>query len=121
GRNSSLPLQICDLKQRWATEVKKLRAIEAEINELTDPMNISDHVPIDAGHIPSLNVNPEYLFGGKKSDAEKSELMVRDYITRLISYAVGCMFGRYSLDTPGLIIADQDTTLKDYLEKVVTP
>ncbi|MHA7126976.1 BREX-1 system adenine-specific DNA-methyltransferase PglX [Janibacter indicus] len=39
----------------------------------------------------------------------------------LVSYAVGCMFGRYSLDEPGLILADQRATLEDYLAKVPTP
>lgn len=39
----------------------------------------------------------------------------------LISYAVGCMFGRYSLDTPGLVLADQGATLQDYLAKVPSP
>lgn len=38
----------------------------------------------------------------------------------LISYAVGCMFGRYSLDEPGLILADQGGTLQDYRAKVPT-
>jgi hypothetical protein len=32
-----------------------------------------------------------------------------------ISYAVGCMLGRYSLDKPGLILANQGDTLEDYL------
>jgi type II restriction/modification system DNA methylase subunit YeeA len=35
-----------------------------------------------------------------------------------ISYAVGCMFGRYSLDKPGLILANQGETLEDYIKKV---
>lgn len=33
---------------------------------------------------------------------------------QLISYAVGCMFGRYSLDKPGLILANQGDTIEDY-------
>ncbi|QGG41845.1 BREX-1 system adenine-specific DNA-methyltransferase PglX [Aeromicrobium yanjiei] len=39
----------------------------------------------------------------------------------LISLAVGCMFGRYSLDKPGLILADQGTTSQDYVAKVPIP
>ncbi|MBC7595173.1 MAG: restriction endonuclease, partial [Kineosporiaceae bacterium] len=39
----------------------------------------------------------------------------------LISYAVGSMFGRYSLDEPGLILANQAETLEQYLAKVPTP
>lgn len=37
---------------------------------------------------------------------------------QFISYAVGCMFGRYSLDKEGLILANQRETLEDYLVKV---
>lgn len=39
----------------------------------------------------------------------------------LISYAVGCMFGRYSLDEPGLILANQGDTLQEYLARVPEP
>ena len=37
---------------------------------------------------------------------------------QLISYAVGCMMGRYSLDAPGLILANQGETIEDYKAKV---
>lgn len=39
----------------------------------------------------------------------------------LLSYAVGCMMGRYSLDQPGLILADAGATVQDYLGKVPQP
>ena len=42
-------------------------------------------------------------------------------IRRFVSYAVGCMFGRYSLDRPGLVLADQGATLQDYIARVPTP
>ena len=38
-----------------------------------------------------------------------------------LSYAVGCLFGRYSLDKPGLILANQGDTLADYLRQVPEP
>jgi len=39
----------------------------------------------------------------------------KDVIARqLISYAIGCMMGRYSLQKPGLILANQGDTLEDY-------
>ena len=53
----------------------------------------------------------------EKVDAPDHENLLKD----LMSYAVGCMFGRYSLDEPALIIADQGSTLEDYLAKVSTP
>jgi hypothetical protein len=45
----------------------------------------------------------------------------RDRIEDLVSYVVGCMFGRYSVDEPGLMLADQGATLQDYLAKVPSP
>ena len=37
---------------------------------------------------------------------------------QLISYAVGCMMGRYSIDKPGLILANQGDGLDQYNEQV---
>lgn len=45
----------------------------------------------------------------------------RDEIVSLISYAVGCMFGRYSLDVDGLVLADQGAGTADYLAKMPDP
>jgi hypothetical protein len=38
-----------------------------------------------------------------------------------LSYAVGCMVGRYSLDGPGLILANAGESVPDYLAKVGLP
>ena len=43
----------------------------------------------------------------------------RDVLMKqLISYAVGCMMGRYSIDKPGLILANQGDNLEQYNEQV---
>jgi type II restriction/modification system DNA methylase subunit YeeA len=39
----------------------------------------------------------------------------------LLSYAVGCMMGRYSLDHPGLILANAGDSLREFLETVGKP
>lgn len=69
----------------------------------------------------SLNANPEYRFGAGKSAVEYAQSVSAAHISDLVSYAVGCMLGRYSLDEPGLILADQGATVQDYLAKVPTP
>ncbi|WP_285183826.1 BREX-1 system adenine-specific DNA-methyltransferase PglX [Rhodococcus sp. MEB032] len=69
----------------------------------------------------SLTRNVEFRYGQGKSLAEYEVLERADLVADLISYAVGCMFGRYSLGEPGLILADQGATLKDYLAKVASP
>ena len=55
------------------------------------------------------------------AEDELERLLLADTMRELISYAVGCMFGRYSLDKPGLILANQGETLADYLRQVPIP
>lgn len=69
----------------------------------------------------TLTCNPHYRYGGNKSEEELETLLQCDTIRELISYAIGCMMGRYSLDNPGLILANQGETLADYLRQVAQP
>ncbi len=41
-----------------------------------------------------------------------------EIIAQFISYTVGCIFGRFSIDREGLILVNQGETLVDYLQKV---
>jgi len=54
---------------------------------------------------------PEDQITLARADAKKD-------MAAFLSYAVGCMMGRYSLEKPGLIIADAGETLEEYLAKV---
>jgi len=78
----------------------------------------------------TLTCNPHYRYklSGQwlvASDQEKEDELERrlceDTMKEFLSYAVGCMFGRYSLDKPGLILANAGETLADYLAKVSKP
>ncbi len=55
------------------------------------------------------------------SEAKLEKTLKADTMKEFISYAVGCMFGRYSLDKPGLVLANQGETLADYLKQVPEP
>ncbi len=48
----------------------------------------------------------------------KLPFIPQQIIAQFISYSVGCMFGRYSLDKEGLILANQGETLQEYLHKI---
>jgi type II restriction/modification system DNA methylase subunit YeeA len=72
---------------------------------------IDPKVPLDQ---ISLTCNPAYRYGGDKSAEEKEEQFRTDTVKELISYAIGCLFGRYSLDKPGLILANQGDGLAEY-------
>jgi len=53
----------------------------------------------------TLFANEEYLYRGDLTKEEREFRFKSDAIRELISYAVGCMMGRYSLDVPGLVYA----------------
>lgn len=69
----------------------------------------------------TLTCNPHYRYGNDKSEEELEALLLADTMKEFISYAVGCMFGRFSLDKPGLILANQGETVEDYLARVPDP
>jgi type II restriction/modification system DNA methylase subunit YeeA len=60
--------------------------------------------------LKSAKMNNSLSFANSESDA-----------IAFISYAVGCMFGRYSLDQPGLILANQGETIEDYERQISKP
>ena len=53
----------------------------------------------------SLTCNPHYRYGGDLSDPEREDRLRADTMREMLSYAIGCMMGRYSLDKPGLSYA----------------
>ncbi|WP_270267399.1 BREX-1 system adenine-specific DNA-methyltransferase PglX [Bifidobacterium breve] len=98
------------------------RQREIKNNELVaDAYGVRNEVPCD---VPiervSLKRNPAFAYP-KNTPAERDELMTCDIVKEIISYAVGCMFGRYSLNKPGLILASQGETLDDYHAQIPNP
>ncbi len=100
---------------------ERLRANEEELNRIFAKIyNMEGEVPIEvedkyvsvARIFDTADEIPESYKGNKYVRTK------RDEITSLISYAVGCMFGRYSLDVDGLVLADQGATVDDYLAKM---
>ena len=69
----------------------------------------------------TLTCNPAYRYGVKGAEADRETRLRADTMAEFLSYAVGCMFGRYSLDAPGLILANQGERLEDYLARIPEP
>jgi type II restriction/modification system DNA methylase subunit YeeA len=101
----------------------EMKALEEENNRIfIDAYGLQDEltpeVPIEE---ITLTCNPAYRYGVKSSEEERETRLRADTMAEFLSYAVGCMFGRYSLDAPGLILANQGETLADYLARVPAP
>lgn len=103
---------------------EQLRANEEELNRIFARIyNMEGEVPIE---VEDKYVSVARIFDTAEEIPEsyKGNRYVRtrrDEIVSLISYAVGCMFGRYSLDMDGLVLADQGDTVEDYLAKMPDP
>ena len=95
----------------WITQNRKttaeMKRLEEDNNHLfNNAYGLTDELTSD---VPieqiTLTVNPAYRYGSKLSEAEQWTRIRQDTMAELVSYAVGCMMGRYSLDAPGLIYA----------------
>lgn len=119
---------IADKYEAWKAEANarfdQLKANEEELNRIfAEIYNMVGEVPIE---VEDKYVSVARIFDTAEEIPEsfKGNKYVRtrrDEIVSLISYAVGCMFGRYSLDKDGLILANQGDTLDDYLAQVPDP
>lgn len=133
------PHRLADLmeayKAHWTEQFLQLHANEEELNrqfieiygledELTPDVPLSEVTILQQGEVKVTN---EYLLttedGSIITDETGAGLTVSgkyyldwqdDVIAKqLISYAVGCMLGRYRLDKPGLHIAHPEPTAKE--------
>jgi hypothetical protein len=111
------------LRTHWRETTLEMQRIEQENNRIfIDAYGLQEElkpeVPLSE---VTLYCNPNYRYGADKSEDELDALLLADTMRELVSYAVGCMFGRYSLDKPGLILANQGETVEDYLAQVPRP
>ena len=103
---------------------EQLRANEEELNRIFAKIyNMEGEVPIE---VEDKYVSVARIFDTAEEIPEsykgnKYVRTKRDEVISLISYAVGCMFGRYSLDVEGLVLADAGDTVEDYLTKMPDP
>ena len=107
---ASLP----DAYTAWKAECEQrflqLKANEEELNRIfIDIYGLQDELTPD---VADKDVTVHRIFDTKDDVPQSMQgsnyvRTKRDEIVSLLSYAVGCMFGRYSLDEEGLILAGQ--------------
>jgi type II restriction/modification system DNA methylase subunit YeeA len=122
-RDDTLDATYTTVRTNWQFMTDEMQRLEEENNRIfIDAYGLQDEltpeVPLNE---ITLTCNPAYRYG-IKNDVVANETRLRaDTMAEFLSYAVGCMFGRYSLDTPGLILANQGETLADYLARIPEP
>lgn len=111
------------IRVHWRETTLEMQRLEEENNRIfIDAYGLQDEL---SPEVPlneiTLTCNPHYRFSSVASgqglvtrEEELEAKLLADTMKEFISYAVGCMFGRYSLDAPGLILANQGEGLEDY-------
>ncbi len=95
------------LRTYWKETTFEMQRLEEENNRLfIEAYGLQDELTpeVPLSEI-TLTCNPHYRYGGNLTDEEREARLQSDTICELISYAIGCMMGRYSLDREGLVYA----------------
>lgn len=111
------------IRSHWQSVTDEMQRLEEENNKVfIEAYGLQDELKpeVSIDEI-TLTCNPHYRFRGNMTDEEREARLLSDTMAEFLSYAVGCMFGRYSLDKPGLVLANQGETLADYLAQVPAP
>ena len=105
---------LADKYKEWKAECEQrfqqLKANEEELNRIfIEIYGLQDELTPD---VADKDVTVHRVYDTKDDVPESMRgsayiRTMRDEIVSLISYAVGCMFGRYSLDVDGLVLAGQ--------------
>lgn len=119
----NLSLTYASIRSTWQKNTTNSQSLEEENNRIFIEAyglqeELRPEVPLKE---ITLTCNPHYRYGGNKTEAELEALLLADTMREFISYAVGCMFGRYALEKPGLILANQGETFADYLKAIPEP
>ena len=96
-----------NLRKIWVENIQEVQSLEKENNRIfIEAYGLQDELNPD---VPlkeiTLTCNPHYRYGGDLTEQEREDRLQSDTIAELISYAIGCMMGRYSLDREGLVYA----------------
>lgn len=119
-----ISVRFSQFKSETNARFDQLKANEEELNRIfAEIYGMVGEVPIEVEDkyvsvtriYDSEDAIPESMKGNRYAQTK------RDVIVSLISYAVGCMFGRYSLDVDGLVLANQGDGIAEYLAKMPNP
>ena len=113
-----------EFETRWEGYFEEIHRNEEELNrQFIDIYNLQDELEpfVPTREITILQQGEISIVPAPGDDSGYGDTIRwnRDVLMKqLISYAVGCMMGRYSIDKPGLILANQGDGLEQYNEQV---
>ncbi len=120
---SSLEAAYRIVRHKWNLNVREACELEQQNNaSILDVYSaVGQNDPSVSASELTLFCNPTFRYGSDKSESDLEGLLLADTMREFTSYAVGCMLGRYSIDKPGLILANQGETADDYRQQIPEP
>lgn len=111
------PLTTCmhNYKDKWEVNFMRLHRNEEELNrQFINIYGLQDELT------PDVPLNEITILQQGEISIENDRIKWHDDVVmkQFVSYAVGCMMGRYSIDKPGLILANQGDGQNEYNEKI---
>ena len=87
--------------------IDEMKKIESENNSFyLNKFGLQDEI---SSEVPeqeiTLSINPAYRFGIELDKCKRTKKFQSESLKELISYSIGCMMGRYSLNREGLVYA----------------
>ena len=112
-----------NLRAHWQEMTSEMKRLEEENNRIfIEAYGLEDELNPD---VPleeiTLTCNPYYRYGKNKSEEDLEKLLLADTMREYISYAVGCIFGRYSIDKDGLVLANAGDDIEEYYRQIPKP
>ncbi len=122
-RDHTLESSYARLRVHWQGLTDEMHGLEEKNNSIfIEAYGLADELTPE---LPleeiTLTCNPAYRYGDKASAEDLEQRLRVDTMAEFLHYAVGCMFGRFSLDVPGLILANQGEGLAEYSARVPNP
>jgi len=123
-----------EISRGFATDVLVAagrRGSGTELSALVPLIRTTQQADLDRSTLLERAVDDAFVTAYGIGETERTGLMPapsslhiasnRDMVSNFVSFGVGIMFGRYSRDEPGLILADEGAALQAYLGRVPSP
>lgn len=106
-----------NVKDAYDAYISHCKRMTAEMKELEEENNriFVEAYELQGELMPEVSIeeitllaNPRYRYRGELTDAEIESKLKADTMKELVSYVVGCIMGRYSIDVQGLVYAQAE-------------
>jgi len=117
GGTIDLAEQAESFKNNWTALFLELHKNEEENNSIfIDLYGLQDELTPDVPYSEITILQEELVESARKEGRIEFDESV--LARQFVSYGVGCLVGRYSVEKDGLILADAGATIEDFLAKV---